>query len=83
MGRDLPPPIGDNLNLSIADEIRSRTDQGVLEAIPDGSAWEVRVPTSLVYLRETSDLPQWERVEPQPEDDPKNFWFWRPIKSGE
>lgn len=79
-GRDLPPRIGDDLSMSIADEIRSRTDQGVLQAIPHGSAWDVRVPTSLVYLRETSDLPEWERLDPDSADDPKNYWDWQPVE---
>src|SRR5690606_39761430 len=50
-GRGTPPRIGDPLSLSIADEIRERSSEHGLEAIPTGPPWEVRVPTNLVLLR--------------------------------
>lgn len=83
MGRDTPPGVGDDLHLSIAEEIRSRTEEGVLEATPVGSPWEVRVPTSLVRLSDSPSLPKWERVEPEEDAEPKDYWNWRPVDSGE
>jgi hypothetical protein len=46
------------LYLPIADEIAERLDQPGDE-VPQGDPWMVRVPTSLVKLRDDDKLPQW------------------------
>lgn len=70
-GHGAPPRIGEALSLSIADEIRERTDDGVLDAIPVGPAWEVRVPTNLVLLRADASLPTWRNAT-------EDGWNWTP-----
>ncbi len=65
------PTITDPLYLSIVDEIRER---GAVDgAIPIGDPWEVRMPTSLILLRESEGLPTWQRV-------PDSDWEWEPIE---
>lgn len=81
MGGGLPR-IGDDVYLSIADEIRSQSDDSVTSAVPYGTPWQARVPTSLVYLRGTDTLPRWERVEPAAEDDPADHWKWATAPGG-
>lgn len=72
-GRGTPPRIGDPLSLSIADEIRERSSEHGLEAIPTGPPWEVRVPTNLVLLRADGSLPRWENRD-------EDGWDWHPVE---
>jgi hypothetical protein len=51
-----PPHLNDPLFISLADELRNRTDD-LANAIPEGSAWEVVLPTTLVYLQKDAELP--------------------------
>jgi len=81
MGGELPR-VGDELYVSIADEIRSQTDGDVTTAVPYGSPWQVRVPTSLVYLRKEDTLPRWTRIEPGAEDSPPDHWRWETAPGG-
>jgi hypothetical protein len=70
------PTITDPLYFAIVDEIRERTG-GRQDAIPVGDPWEVRLPTSLILLRNqdaTPQLPEWERIE-------DGTWTWRPVNS--
>ena len=46
---DAPPTINDPLYLSLADELRGKTDDKH-SGEPDGDPWTFLVPTSLVYL---------------------------------
>lgn len=58
------PQVDDALYLSIIEEIRAQQD-----AIEGGEVidrWEFKVPTSLVYLKEDGDLPEWEPCEEKP-----------------
>jgi hypothetical protein len=50
------PAIYDPLYVSIHDEIRDEQDD-LQGAIAEGDAWDVVLPTSLVYLEPTGDLP--------------------------
>ncbi|MCP2329404.1 hypothetical protein HDA40_007911 [Hamadaea flava] len=52
------PTISDKTYLPIAQEIAERLDRPGQE-IPVGEPWDVRVPTTLVHLRQTSGLPGW------------------------
>ena len=56
------PPISSPLYLPIADEIAERLDRPGQE-IPQGDAWTVRLPTTLVHLRADDELPRWEQNE--------------------
>ncbi len=58
-GGDLPW-IGSGLYVSIIDEIRERDDAPGDET-PSGDPWDVRLPTSLVILRQEAGLPAWEK----------------------
>lgn len=58
-GGDLPP-IGSPLYVSIIEEIRER-DQAPGDEIPQGEPWDVRLPTTLVKLREEPGLPAWQK----------------------
>jgi hypothetical protein len=58
-GGDLPW-IGSGLYVSIIDEIRERDDAPGDET-PYGDPWDVRLPTSLVILRQDVGLPAWEK----------------------
>lgn len=51
------PVIGDELYLSIADEIKSTEDLSLTNAVPVGEPWEVKIPTSLVLLQDDASLP--------------------------
>jgi hypothetical protein len=64
------PVVTDPLYLPIVDEIRERTGASQGE-IPVGEPWDVRLPTPLVLLRATPDLPSWSRTDP-------NIWAWAP-----
>lgn len=50
------PRLNDGLFISLADELRNQTDD-LSKAIPEGDAWEVVLPTTLVYLQKDSELP--------------------------
>jgi len=52
------PPISSPLYLPIADELAERLDRPGDE-IAQGDPWTVRVPTSLVHLRDDDKLPKW------------------------
>jgi hypothetical protein len=53
------PPVTEPAYVPIAEEIRAAEEQpGAEIAVPNGS-WEVTVPTTLVRLRESGELPQW------------------------
>jgi hypothetical protein len=82
-GRAAPPAVGDPLYISIAEEIRYRTDTRVLSAVPEGTPWEISVPTALVCLRQQAGLPRWERIPPPEGEVPANQWNWRLVVSGE
>jgi hypothetical protein len=58
-GGDLPP-LTDPLYVSIIKEIQER-DQAPAEEVAQGEPWDVRLPTSLVYLREERSLPSWHK----------------------
>ena len=51
-----PPTIDSPLYRSIAEEIRSQTDD-LAGATPDGDPWEFTLPTTLVWLQPDSALP--------------------------
>lgn len=61
MGGPLPT-ISSDLYLPIADEIAERLDRPGDE-VPQGEPWKVRIPTSLVKLRDDDKLPKWEKDE--------------------
>ena len=69
-GEGEPPDINSPLYVSIIDEIRERTGAPKGE-IPVGEAWNARVPTALVLVRDPSDLPKWKRLSP-------DGWEWEP-----
>ncbi len=71
-GEGEPPEINSPLYVSIVDEIRERTGAPQGE-IAVGEAWDVRVPTALVIVRDGADLPRWERVTP-------GEWKWQPVQ---
>ncbi|HEX7380607.1 MAG TPA: hypothetical protein VF265_00480 [Nevskiaceae bacterium] len=54
------PAIGDDLYLPIAEEIAEELDRPSDEVTPQGEAWEVVVPTTLVHLRADDQLPRWD-----------------------
>jgi hypothetical protein len=54
------PPISSPLYLPIADELAERLDRPGDE-VPEGDPWEVRLPTSLVRLRDDGSLPSWRK----------------------
>ena len=56
------PPISSPLYLPIADEIAERLDRPGDE-FPEGEPWLVRIPTTLVHLRDDDELPRWEQNE--------------------
>ncbi|GAL83599.1 hypothetical protein C173_12015 [Sporocytophaga myxococcoides] len=51
-----PPRLNDPLYISLADELRDETDD-LGNATPEGTPWEVVLPTTLVYLQNDSNLP--------------------------
>ncbi|WP_051313613.1 hypothetical protein [Sporocytophaga myxococcoides] len=51
-----PPRLNDPLYISLADELRDETDD-LGNALPEGTPWEVVLPTTLVYLQNDSNLP--------------------------
>lgn len=56
------PAISSPLFLPIADEIAERA-QKPGDEIPQGDPWKVRVPTTLVKLRQDDKLPKWKKVD--------------------
>jgi hypothetical protein len=60
------PPISSPEYLAIADEIAERLDMPG-EEIPQGDPWQVRIPTTLVHLRDDDKLPRWQQ-------DPAGNW---------
>lgn len=50
------PRLEDDLFISIAEELRNQTDD-LANAIPVGDAWEVNLPTQLVWLQPGPELP--------------------------
>ncbi|GAA4936146.1 hypothetical protein ACFPM3_06275 [Streptomyces coeruleoprunus] len=54
------PAITSPLYLPIADEIAERLRRPGAE-VPQGAAWRVRIPTTLVKLRRDDDLPTWRK----------------------
>jgi hypothetical protein len=57
------PDVTSSLYLPILEEIKERSEETSEEPAPYGEPWEVRLPTSLIKLRETSNLPRWEKRE--------------------
>jgi hypothetical protein len=58
-GADLPP-ITSPLYVSIIEEIRER-DEAPGAEVAQGDPWDVRVPTTLVRLRDKPSLPEWQK----------------------
>jgi hypothetical protein len=58
-GGDMPS-ISDHDYLPITEEIKAQTGAPAGET-PQGDPWMVRVPTSLVYIRDNPGLPEWVR----------------------
>jgi len=58
-GGDLPP-ITSPLYVSIIEEIRER-DKAPSTEIAQGDPWDVRLPTTLVKLRDQASLPAWQK----------------------
>lgn len=58
-GGDLPP-ITSPLYVSIIEEIRER-DKAPGSELPQGDPWEVRLPTTLIKLRDKATLPEWRK----------------------
>ncbi len=54
------PAISDDTYLPIAEEIAEKLGRPGNE-VPVGNPWEVRVPTTLVKLRDDDLLPQWQK----------------------
>jgi hypothetical protein len=54
------PSVSDDTYLPIAEEIAERLGRPGDE-VPVGEPWEVRVPTTLVKLRDDDKLPKWEK----------------------
>jgi len=52
--------ISDAFVLPIAQELRDQEDAGS-EGVPQGPAWELRLPTTFLKLREDSKLPIWKQ----------------------
>jgi hypothetical protein len=53
------PVIGDDLYVPIHEEIRGRQDD-LNGATPEGDSWEYTVPTPLIYLQQSSELPKFD-----------------------
>jgi hypothetical protein len=59
-GGDLPT-VTDPLYVSIIEEIKESEDAPGDE-VPQGDPWEVRLPTTLVFLRDQDTLPSWHKT---------------------
>jgi hypothetical protein len=89
LGGDLPP-VGDDtqnpLYLDVAEEIKALTGGGEPNETetPVGDPWEYVLPTTLMLLRDTDDLPEWSRETPAGDtgpafasDAPLDAWTWQ------
>lgn len=56
------PTITDDLYLPFVEEHKAQLGAPG-EEVPVGEPWEVVVPTNLVYLKDSSELPRWEEVD--------------------
>jgi hypothetical protein len=56
------PTITDELYLPFVEEHKAQLGAPG-EEVPVGEPWEVVVPTSLVYLKDSAELPRWEEVD--------------------
>lgn len=56
------PEVGSDMYVSIIQEIKERQDAPLGEE-PYGESWDVRLPTSLVRVKDSSTLPKWEKNE--------------------
>lgn len=54
-----PPTLEDPLFISISEEIKAASDL-TENALPVGNAWQIKLPTTLVWLQEESGLPNYE-----------------------
>ena len=59
-GVDPLPDITSPLYVSILQEIRER-DQAPGAEVAEGDPWDVRLPTTLVRLRDQASLPAWQK----------------------
>ncbi|MDO6516739.1 MULTISPECIES: hypothetical protein [Flavobacteriaceae] len=66
------PEINDPLYVSIITEIKEKSGVTDKEPIPEGEPWEVRLPTSLIKLKQDDSLPEWE-------ESPEGSWDWNPV----
>lgn len=71
-GAGTTPSLHDPLYLSIVDELKELSGGSLEVPVPVGEPWEVRLPTNLVLLRETSTLPEWEK-------EAGTSWDWHPV----
>lgn len=55
-----PPTLTSPTYVSIVQEIKER-DQAPGSEVAQGDPWDVRIPTTLVRLRDDNDLPEWEK----------------------
>lgn len=55
------PTVSDPLYVSIIEEIKER-DQAPGDEVPQGDPWDVRLPTTLVILRDKDTLPSWHKA---------------------
>jgi hypothetical protein len=56
-----PPEASSPLYVSIIDEIRER-DKAPGSEMPQGDPWDVRLPTTLLLLRDNAKLPTWKKM---------------------
>jgi hypothetical protein len=73
-GTGEPPQINDPLYLSIVEELKELSGGTLDEPEPVGEPWEVRLPTNLILLRRSADLPVWEQ-------EPGGNWNWSPVEA--
>jgi hypothetical protein len=66
------PLVTDSTYLPITQEIRDASGAPGDE-VPVGDAWEVRLPTTLVKLRDDHDTPEWKQ-------NPPDSWVWVAVK---
>lgn len=62
-GGDVPDDISSPTYVSIINEIKERQADPLKETKHGEDTWEVRLPTTLVKLRQSSDLPEWYKDE--------------------
>jgi hypothetical protein len=73
-GSDLPS-ITDSTYLPIAEEIKALSGFPESE-VPQGPAWEISLPTSLVKLRADGEIPGWQRTPPAQIAE-VDGWVWQ------